>query len=220
MFRNWTILSPRGYGHWDLFRDVPDLEKKKLLDVGAGTHMVYTEWGYKIALIDRFVDGGMNDDDAYDKATSYVKENTTTLDEQYGGWNEFERQHVHSKLVVGDARDIKLPKESFDIVTVGWLFDLYKEKPDELQKIVDGCGGVLKPNGLFIGDVPMHPIKSNMCGSAVRGVLPYVIWFRNQVKQYTELIETHGLEIVESGLGFIKNRKPHHTTFYFISQKK
>jgi len=193
----------QSYTHEYFFSKIPNLENKTLLDIGAGSTCDYSLMGY-ISFLD-----GKNE-------KSESEKNVLAIDLDFKGRLS---TVLPRASLCADARELPLVKESFDIVAMGWLFDLFEDS--ERDKLVKEAARVVKPNGYLVGDVPLHPGLLSRYGG-----LGFIRWpidslkYSKQRKEYRKVIRSNGFEFLEEGIGIQENLFPRHLAFYFIVQKK
>ena len=199
------------YTHEKFFEEIPDLEDKKLLDVGAGTFCMYSLSGY----LPQVGEQKKSNQVRYEENQN-VKDNIVALDRIY----DDELCFLPERSICGDARKLPFHDESFDIVAAGWLFDYFKNE-SELEEVISECARVLNPKGYLVGDVPLHPTRPIYEKFRKLKFLLGVDELKHakQIEKYQRIIRTEEFEVLENGIGFNSNNPQRYLTFYFITQK-
>ena len=127
----------------DLFRRIPDLENKTLLDVGASGDPYYS-LSYLKVLAER----DLNLEDYRENIIIFDKRDNRQFDQtgQIGNFHNF---------VWGDLEKLPFQDEKFDIIALGRVLQCVHP-----EKAIEEAARVLKPEGYLIGDVPLHNNRS------------------------------------------------------------
>lgn len=208
------MLKFKPYTHKSFFENIPDLETKTLLDVGAGPYCDYI-CGYINYLTSK---NKFSDDEL-----KRFKQNTIAVDIDYPNNIVF----LKKRCVCTDTMTLPFKDESFDIVSMGWFLDLFSEENKEtdnteINKILEQTYRILKPKGYLIGDVFLYPNKSFNRLSTILNILDnistYSIYMQ-QINGFSNTFEKNGLMIKEKAIGYNKKIVPKRAAFYFITQK-
>ncbi|NIO43961.1 MAG: methyltransferase domain-containing protein [Candidatus Aenigmarchaeota archaeon] len=202
------------YTRRDFFKEIPDLESKTLLDVGASEHCIFS-MAYLMFLYDKRARTKEKlDEKAYNESKKFRK-NIVTVDLEYKGKLS---SILPETSICADARKLPFDNESFDIVAIGWLLDCF-ENNSEVVRTINESVRVLKSNGYLIGDAPLHPpITSNE-----KLKTPKLLSnpkYSKQIEKYRRVMTNEGIEFLKEGIGFNTNEIGNHLTFYFIGQKR
>ncbi|UCD03966.1 MAG: class I SAM-dependent methyltransferase [Candidatus Woesearchaeota archaeon] len=182
-------MKIRKYRRKELLGIIPNLKNKTLLDIGASNCYSFN-W-------------------AYNRLAKNNGKNIILVDINYG--KEINKYIFSENAICADAKDLPFKNNNFDIVTSGWLLDYFKGK--ELEKVVNESSRVIKPKGYFIGDVPVHPEKTE------EDIILFTRKFQPQIEEYRKLMQNNNLKILQDGLGFENYEIVNHLVYYFVAQK-
>ncbi len=203
------IGKVQSYTYEDLLKEIPDLETKKFLDVGSGRYspfsLAYFSYLHKKATNQNKKTFVMEE----------FKKNIVAVDLKYEDKLDCILPEVS---VCADVRDLPFGNETFDIVTAGWLLDYFNDF--ELERVIDEVVRVLKPEGYFIGDVPLHPMRSIYESLRIPKLIIDIPRYWKQMKKYKEVMKRNNLEFLKEGIGFNSTEIDKYLTFFFITRKR
>lgn len=220
----------------DFFREIPDLENKRILDVGASIRCTFglaylnhlrrqqaRECG---SIVKAFEESEKFKDDVIAIDTEFkVINNDSSKAKSEGrelalGWD--------IPIAYADARGLPFKDRSFDIVAMGYLLDTDDFKRSGLEKAVREAARVLKSSGYLIGDIKLYPELAAVAFKESLGMLSsfklqYIRWRHlRQMEKYQRVIENSGMEFLKKGIAFTERYRVlyHPLTFYFIAKKR
>ena len=208
------MLRFKPYTHKSFFENIPDIETKTLLDVGAGPYCDYI-CGYINYLISK---NKFSDDEL-----KRFKQNTIAVDINYPKNIILFKE----RCICADAKTLPFKDETFDIVSIGWLLDYFSEENKEtdntkINKILEETYRMLKPEGYLMGDVLLYPNKSFNKLSTILNISDNISTYsiyKQQINEFSNTFEKNGFKIKEKAIGYNKKIVPKGAAFYFITQK-
>lgn len=199
----------QSYTHRELVGNIPDLRNKSLLDVGSGLFSVYAG-----AYIDCSHKAQESNNEDPEKPKE-IQKNVIALDIKY---SDKESAFYPERSVCADARNLPFDNDRFDIVTMGYLLDYFKNKT-ELAQVISESTRVLKEGGYLLGDVPLHPMR------AIHEKYRRVKWYIDlpryfyQANIYKRAMQDEGLTLVSADVGYNWESTQQYTTYYFVARK-
>ncbi|MEA2004134.1 MAG: methyltransferase domain-containing protein [archaeon] len=205
------MLTFKPYTHETFFGNIPDIETKTLLDIGAGPYCEFL-WGYINSL--------NNSKNLWNKKIEEIEKNTVAIDIKYPKYTLL----FPERCICADANTLPFADRSFDIVSMGWLLDYFSEENKEtdnpkINSILEETNRVLKPEGYLIGDVLLYPNRYLNGLSTIPYILDCTFTYMQQIKGFSNTYEKNGFKMKEKAVGYNKRHIPHWITFYFIMQK-
>ena len=190
----------------DLYKKIADLKDKILLDVGTGPYAAWSA-AYFLALFEM----GEN--------PKKFAENVHAIDTETSFLIPEEKVQKHGDqdtpitFLHADAKNSPFNKDSFDIIALGNILNLYLCN-SKFEKIIKESRRVLRSNGYLIGKATLYGWADQLKYRVFYG--PRII----QIKKYETSIGKYFRFLEKGKTSFSDSRNPLHKALYFLAQKK